>query len=157
MWLHSQEALRSLHGPKIQRGSRNAKNERYFIMTSKKPAEFCCAVKSGPCAELSGVPHSRMVPSPTSILPAPPPGTGTGVWVPVLNHAWQEIWNTKVGKRKRQENNHHDLVQSCLQMPPCRRFYCLKMDFALLLHCSKISRQSYKCIHFKTRPSINEV
>lgn len=100
MWLHSQETLRSLHGPKIQRGSRNVKNERSFLMTSKKPAEFCCAVKSGPCAHMSGVPHSRTAPSPTIIQPSLPPRRGTGLGVPEINHAWQEIWNTQSGEER---------------------------------------------------------
>lgn len=131
MWLPSQETLRSLHGPKTQRGSKNAKNESSFVTTSKKPAEFCCVAKSAPCDELSGVPQSRTVPSPTFILPSPPPGIGTGLGVPDINHAWQQARKYAQPWREK-ENNHHDLLKSCLQIPICESFavwkFCLKMD-----------------------------
>ena len=52
MWLHSQETLRSLHGPKMKRGSKNTKNKRPFLTTSEESSgvSLRCEVCSLPWA-----------------------------------------------------------------------------------------------------------
>lgn len=153
MWLHGQETLRSLHGPKTQGGSQNAKNERSFVKTSKKPAEFCCVGKSVSCVELSGVPEARTAPSPT-LLPSPPPRIGTGLGVPDINHAWQQArkyvqwWREKEKKKKK-------TTMTCSNR--AGKFLFVKVSLSenfasqWIFPPPPLSRQSYEWIHIKTR------
>lgn len=79
-------------------------NERSFVTTYKKPAEFCCVGKSVPCAELSGVPQSRTVPSPHLFPALTTSRNRNWLGVPDINHACYQARKYAQWWRKREKN-----------------------------------------------------